>query len=122
MNYPTTPCAITALGDYDWKRGGHLVLFDLNLYVEFPPGTTILISSACFMHGNVPIQENERRYSFTQFSAGSLMQWSAYGCRLANTLEPGVKDQLEKRAEEGLEAQMGRLSLLSDIYENYAED
>lgn len=38
-------CAITTLSDYDPKAGGHLVLWDLKLVIEFPPGSTILILS-----------------------------------------------------------------------------
>lgn len=30
-------CPISAFGDYDPTKGGHLILFDLRLYVEFPP-------------------------------------------------------------------------------------
>ncbi|KAJ7829017.1 hypothetical protein B0H14DRAFT_3465980 [Mycena olivaceomarginata] len=39
-------CAITALGVFDPRRGGHLVLWDLCLIIQFPPGSTILIPSA----------------------------------------------------------------------------
>jgi hypothetical protein len=39
-------CAITALGAFDPQRGGHLVLWDLCLVIQFPPGSTILIPSA----------------------------------------------------------------------------
>ncbi|KAJ7237601.1 hypothetical protein C8J57DRAFT_1529151 [Mycena rebaudengoi] len=39
-------CAITALGKFDWKKGGHLILWDCKLILEFPPGTTILIPSS----------------------------------------------------------------------------
>lgn len=72
-------CAITALGDYDPKRGGHLVLWDLKLVIEFPPGSTILIPSACIRHSNVSIQEGETRYSFTQYAAGGLFRWVDHG-------------------------------------------
>ncbi|KAF7342717.1 hypothetical protein MSAN_02029600 [Mycena sanguinolenta] len=33
-------CFITALGWYDYRRGGHLILWDLRLIIEFPPGAT----------------------------------------------------------------------------------
>ncbi|KAJ7747100.1 hypothetical protein B0H14DRAFT_3514146 [Mycena olivaceomarginata] len=39
-------CAITTLGDFDYKPGGHLVLWDCKLVIEFPPGCTILVPSA----------------------------------------------------------------------------
>ncbi|KAK7038933.1 hypothetical protein VNI00_010324 [Paramarasmius palmivorus] len=72
-------CAITALGDYDWTQGGHLVLWDLKLLIEFPPGTTIYIPSAILCHLNTTIQPHERRYSFTMYSAGGLFRWVEHG-------------------------------------------
>ncbi|KAJ7810494.1 hypothetical protein B0H14DRAFT_3090767 [Mycena olivaceomarginata] len=68
-------CAITALGVFDPRRGGHLVLWDLCLIIQFPPGSTILIPSAILRHSNVGIAEGERRYSFTQYSAAGLFRW-----------------------------------------------
>ncbi|PPQ80230.1 hypothetical protein CVT25_003529, partial [Psilocybe cyanescens] len=68
-------CAITALGNYDHTKGGHLVLWDLGLVIEFPPGSTILIPSSAIHHSNIRIQPGERRYSFTQFSAGGIFRW-----------------------------------------------
>src|SRR5882672_10818714 len=43
-------CAITALGNFDYRQSGHLVLWDLNLVIQFPPGSTILIPSAILSH------------------------------------------------------------------------
>jgi hypothetical protein len=68
-------CAVTALGDYNYKLGGHLVLWECKLVLEFPPGATVLLPSACISHSNIPIQANESRYSFTQYSAGSLFRF-----------------------------------------------
>ncbi|KAK7022815.1 hypothetical protein VNI00_016942 [Paramarasmius palmivorus] len=72
-------CAITALGDFDWRCGGHLVLWDLKLVIEFPPGTTIFIPSALITHSNTSISPGEKRYSFTLYSAGGLFRWVEHG-------------------------------------------
>ncbi|KAK7026662.1 hypothetical protein VNI00_015535 [Paramarasmius palmivorus] len=72
-------CAITALGDYDWHAGSHLVLWDLKLIIEFPPGTSIFIPSALVTHSNTAIAPSERRYSFTMYSAGGLFRWVEHG-------------------------------------------
>ncbi|KAK7015132.1 hypothetical protein VNI00_019213 [Paramarasmius palmivorus] len=72
-------CAITALGNYDWTQGGHLVLWDQKLLIEFPPGTTILIPSAIICHSNTAIAAGETRYSFTMYSAGGLFRWVEHG-------------------------------------------
>ncbi|KAJ7923730.1 hypothetical protein B0H13DRAFT_2230117 [Mycena leptocephala] len=68
-------CAVQALGRFDATKGGHLVLWDLKLVVEFPAGALILLPSATVAHSNVPVQENEERVSFTQFSAGGIFRY-----------------------------------------------
>lgn len=85
-NKPSVPCAITSLGSYDPDKGGHLYLVDLKLIIRFPPGSTILISSASIRHANLPIQPSETRYSVTQFCPGGLYRWVRHGFRPACTL------------------------------------
>lgn len=81
LNVPFGWCAITALGKFNHRVGGHLVLWDLNMVVEFPSGSTILIPSATIRHSNVAIQPKETRHSFTQYTSGSLFRWVACGHR-----------------------------------------
>ncbi|PPQ77495.1 hypothetical protein CVT26_006141 [Gymnopilus dilepis] len=81
-NLPFGLCAVTALGSFDPKRGGHLILWELELVIEFPPGATILLPSAIIAHSNIPVQSNETRYSFAQYTAGSLFRWVEHGCQL----------------------------------------
>ena len=69
-NLPFGMCAVTALGDFDPKKGGHLILWECGLIIEFPPGSTILLPSATISHSNVTVDRDERRYSFTQYTAG----------------------------------------------------
>lgn len=78
-NLPFGWCAITALGQFDYRRGGHLVLWDLKLVIDFPPGSTIMIPSAILRHSNTKIGRRERRYSFTQYTAGGIFRWVDYG-------------------------------------------
>ena len=102
-------CAIQALGDFDATKGGHLVLWDLGLVVEFPAGALILVPSATIAHSNVPVQEHERRTSFTQFSPGGIFRYVHSGFRTDKRLaeeDPVEYERLaelkEKRWEEGL--------------------
>ncbi|KAF9060393.1 hypothetical protein BDP27DRAFT_1493380, partial [Rhodocollybia butyracea] len=74
-------CSITALGKFDYTRGGHLILWDLGLYIRFPPGSTILIPSALLVHSNVPVAPGEERYSFVQYSSAGLFRWVENGFR-----------------------------------------
>jgi hypothetical protein len=105
-------CALTALGEFDHTRGGHLILFGLKLAIQFPAGSTALIPSGCMDHGNTPIREGEVRLSIAQYAAGGLFRWVAYGFRSAKSLlqtKAGkvLKTQIDKDAgerwREGLE-------------------
>jgi hypothetical protein len=92
-------CAITALGNYNPKLGGHIALFDLGLIIEFPPGSTILLPSAVFRHGNTPIQPGETRMSFTQYVAGGLFRYVKYGFRTAKKLVEEEREECKKEID-----------------------
>ncbi|KAJ7017059.1 hypothetical protein C8F04DRAFT_1280151 [Mycena alexandri] len=97
-------CSITALGDYDYTKGGHLILWDCGLVLEFPPGTTIIIPSAAVFHSNIPIGVGERRYSFTQYTSGGIFRWIEHGFQSEEAYfaslspEERVKEREEARA------------------------
>ena len=99
-NLPFGWCAITALGNYDYKKGGHLVLWDLGLVIEFPPGSTIFIPSASLEHSNTSIQKEERRYSFTQYTAGGTFRWVDYGFQKADEYFASLSEE-ERQAVAG---------------------
>ncbi|KAJ7107402.1 hypothetical protein C8R44DRAFT_637440 [Mycena epipterygia] len=98
-------CTITALGMFDYTKGGHLVLWDCKLVLEFPPGMTILIPSAAIYHSNIPIASGERHYSFTQYTAGGLFRWVEHGFKTEeeylDTLSSEEKRLGIERAVEG---------------------
>ncbi|KAJ7738681.1 hypothetical protein DFH07DRAFT_966016 [Mycena maculata] len=76
----------SALGDFDPTTGGHFVLGDLKLVIEFPPGTLILIPSATLSHSNIPVRPGETRVSFTQFTSGGLFRYIDNGFRTEHEL------------------------------------
>ncbi|KAJ7263200.1 hypothetical protein B0H12DRAFT_1269142 [Mycena haematopus] len=106
-------CAVQALGEFDSTKGGHLVLWDMQLVIEFPAGRSqcaafakicltspqsashqihlgppsCLSSSATIAHSNVPVQKEEKRASFTQFSAGGIFRYVDNGFRTVEQLE-----------------------------------
>ncbi|KAJ7467365.1 hypothetical protein B0H11DRAFT_1732801 [Mycena galericulata] len=86
LNLSHGMCGITCTGDFDSKRGGHIHLKQLGLIIEFPSGASILIPSGLLHHGNTPIQPSETRHSFTQYAAGGLFRWAAYGFQSAKSL------------------------------------
>ncbi|KAF8200539.1 hypothetical protein K438DRAFT_1582454 [Mycena galopus ATCC 62051] len=92
-------CSITALGNFDFTRGGHLILWDCKLVLEFPPGTTILSPSAAILHSNIPIAAGERRYSFTQYTAGGLFRWVEHGFQIEEEFFETLTDAEAKQEE-----------------------
>ena len=72
-------CSVTSLGSFDHKKGGHLILWDLNMAIEFPPHSTIFIPSAIIEHSNTAIQPTESRMSITSYNSAGLFRWIAYG-------------------------------------------
>lgn len=107
-------CSVTALGNFDYKKGGHLVLWELGLVVEFPAGSTILIPSAAIHHSNTLIGEDEDRQSFTQYTAGSLFSYINNGYQTveaAGLKGKGKARNIHKKLEEGV----ARYSTLSEL-------
>ncbi|THU87845.1 hypothetical protein K435DRAFT_821824 [Dendrothele bispora CBS 962.96] len=110
-NLPFGWCAIWALGNFDPTKGGHLILWDLKLVVEFPPGSLIFIPSGVCLHSNVPIGTSETRYSFAQFTPSSLFRWVDQGFQtkkeyLTSCSEEDMKrdsEQSQRRWKMGLE-------------------
>lgn len=90
LNCPFGLCAIQALGDFDPTKGGHFVLWDLGIYIQFPPGSLILIPSATLVHSNTPVAKHESRASFTQYCGSGLFRYVDNGCMTESALK--VKD------------------------------
>lgn len=95
-------CAITAVGQFNPQLGGHLVLWDFGIAIEFPPGSTILIPSVLFMHSNASIQDRETRFSIVQYAAGGLFRWVSNGCKTDKALgkSPNGNKGLKQRGEQ----------------------
>ncbi|KAJ3865614.1 MAG: hypothetical protein NXY57DRAFT_907508, partial [Lentinula lateritia] len=87
MNSPGPCCAVTSGGPYDPEKGGQLIVWDLKLIFDFPPGSTILLPSALFRHSNIPVQKGDKRVSFTQYTAGGIHRWLEYGGRTEERFE-----------------------------------
>ncbi|KAI9069582.1 hypothetical protein FKP32DRAFT_1671248 [Trametes sanguinea] len=115
LNLPFGWCAVTAIGDFDPVAGGHLVLWELKMVFEFPPGSTILLPSALLLHSNTPIASGEHRYSFTQFSAGGLFRWAACRFRPMNTLTPEERYAMHCAGRDRWEQGVEMLSLWSEL-------
>ena len=111
-------CAITSMGQFDPKQGGHLILKQLRLVIEFPPRSTILIPSATVTHGNTPILATETRMSVTQYASGGLFRWVRYGFQTEKTLkkeDPRLAKELDALKPMAWKAALDSYSTLSTL-------
>ena len=92
-NLPFGLCAVTALGHFNHRLGGHLTLWPLRLVVEFPPASTVLIPSAIIEHSNTTVGPGEQRHSFTQYSAGGLFRWVEHGFQTNDRYYAGLSEE-----------------------------
>jgi hypothetical protein len=94
-------CLIGALGAFDADQGRHLVCWDYDLIVCFPPGCSILIPSAVVTHSNTPIQDGEEWFSLIQYSAGGLFHWVNNGFQSNHSwLESATAEDVARREAE----------------------
>ncbi|KAJ7200123.1 hypothetical protein GGX14DRAFT_372482, partial [Mycena pura] len=120
LNVPFGWCAVTAMGDFDARTGGHLVLWDLKLVVEFPHAATILLPSATIAHSNIPVAANETRASFTQYTPGGLLRYVDNGFRTERELQeedPAEYARLDALKEKRWELGIGLLSTIDELLE-----
>jgi len=111
-------CSITALGQFDPCRGGHLILWDLGLVIDFPPGSTILIPSALVQHSNTVIQPGEKRYSLTHYAAGGLFRYVKNGmCSDKTFMKEATEAELKQREEDRQQRWSDGLGLFSKMSE-----
>lgn len=97
-------CFITALSWFNHELGGHLILWDLWLIIEFPPGMTIAIPPAIFCHLNISIQQDEKRFSITQYTSAGIFRFINNGFKTNITLE---QEMLKEEAQAWADAVKG---------------
>ncbi|KDQ25054.1 hypothetical protein PLEOSDRAFT_1046943, partial [Pleurotus ostreatus PC15] len=118
LNLANGWCSIIALGRFDHKRGGHIVLWDAKLVIEFPAGSTILIPSSAIMHSNVSVREGESRASFTQYAAGGIFRWVDNGCQrqaVFQQIDPVSYDQRMQERKDGWQKGLAMYSSLNEL-------
>ncbi|KAF9076439.1 hypothetical protein BDP27DRAFT_1357898 [Rhodocollybia butyracea] len=117
-NLPFLWCWIWSLGWFNWRKGGHLVLWDFKLVIEFPPGTAIAIPSGICRHGNTRVGKNEIRYSFTQYSSGGNFRWVDHGFQ---TEEKYRASMTAKEAEDERIRKKGRWKMGLNLFSTLDE-
>ncbi|KAJ3472992.1 hypothetical protein NLI96_g13175 [Meripilus lineatus] len=110
--------AVTALGDFDSEKGGHLVIKTLKLVIQFPPHSTILFMSSVLEHANIPIAPHETRMSLTQYAAGGLFRWVDNGFQTEASLtggNPQAKKSLKDSRKDNWTKAVGKLSTVESL-------
>ncbi|KAJ7123798.1 hypothetical protein C8R43DRAFT_1135849 [Mycena crocata] len=111
--------AITSVGTYA-KARGHIIFFDDEGTVEFPPGSTALFPAGTKRFSFAPVAAHETRYLFRQFCHASVLRWLEKDGQGDTEFEHWASaDQISvweaKRASRGLTA-IKNFSKLNDIY------
>ncbi|KAJ3725335.1 hypothetical protein C8R42DRAFT_576377 [Lentinula raphanica] len=96
-NLPFNLCWIWALGRYDYCSGGHLILWDLKVVVEFPPGSLAAIPSGVCRHSNTKIGRKEKRFSFTQYAPGANFRWVDHGFQTEEIKSEALAERRRKK-------------------------
>lgn len=120
-NLPFGWCAVYASGNFDPKRGGHLILRDLGLMIEFPPGSVVFLPSGTLLHGNTALQNHETRRSFTQYATGGLFRWVYYGFRTEGDMAAMDKERAvhsKKSAPTRIQEAIGLFSTVDSLHKD----
>jgi hypothetical protein len=118
LNAAGVPCAITALGSYNPVRGGHIILFEYGLVIEFLPTSTIYILSGCVRHANTKLQPDETRFSMIQYMPVGLWRHVAYGFRVTRDLTPAEEAEVAQTAPTRLQQVLSMLSTIGSVVQN----
>ncbi|KAJ7701522.1 hypothetical protein B0H17DRAFT_924317 [Mycena rosella] len=121
-NVPFGWCTVQALGHFDPTKGSHLMLWDLELIIEFPAGATILLPSATIAHSNTPVdvRNGEEHAFFTQYTLGGLLRFVDNEFRteteFANEDPEGYLKKCEEK-ESRWERSLRMLSTIDELFE-----
>ncbi|CAA7263527.1 unnamed protein product [Cyclocybe aegerita] len=117
-NLPFGLCSVTALGDFNPAASACFVFYDLGIIVQFPPGSTLILTSAAIVHANSSMGPGETRCSITQYTPGGLFRWVEHGFQLDRKFYSNMMPQAWEKELEAMEerCKMG-LSLFSTLDE-----
>ncbi|KAJ7922178.1 hypothetical protein B0H13DRAFT_1603935, partial [Mycena leptocephala] len=96
--------ALTALGMYNSRYGGDIILWDDGFVIRFPPGATILFPAALMRYSFVEVQAGEKQYTLSQYSPAGLYRYITNGYVNDSTFER----MADKRAMETMHRARGR--------------
>ncbi|THV07166.1 hypothetical protein K435DRAFT_742811 [Dendrothele bispora CBS 962.96] len=96
-------CGIFACGNYNYKKSGHVVLWDLGLVIEFPPGTVVFIPDALLLYSTTKISTtttSETRSLIMLYSDAALFRWVHNGGMTDRQFRENASEELKKEWDE----------------------
>ncbi|KAJ3552345.1 hypothetical protein NP233_g12904 [Leucocoprinus birnbaumii] len=100
MNMAFAWCGVVAIGPYNAIYGGHFVIHNMKLAIQFPHGALILIPSAFLWHSNVPVRHEDHRASVTFYTSGGLYRFIDNCFMRESDLAEAKPQEYAKRQEE----------------------
>lgn len=118
-NYAGSCCPITSGGNFNHKLGRHLILFDWDVAVEFPSGSTIIIPSSSLRHGNAAIQHGKTCISITQYCTGGLICWVQYGFRSVKSCSSQFQELMAAKAGVRWSRALAMFSKVDELHKDH---
>jgi hypothetical protein len=110
--------ALTALGNYNPRWGGELILWDEKKVVKFPPGSTFLFPSTLIRYSFTQIRDGESHYTFQQYAQAGLYRYVESGFRSEATFEATAWMEEREARDRLRDARMGTaLAMYSQLEE-----
>ncbi|KAJ6503463.1 hypothetical protein C8R47DRAFT_969210 [Mycena vitilis] len=111
--------ALTALGNYDSRYGGDIILWDDGFIIRFPPGATILLPAAIMRYSFVNVRPGEKQYAFSQYSPGGLYRYITNGyvndATFENDAGPREMEAVKRARGRRFEAAMKMYSTIDEF-------
>ncbi|KAJ7838430.1 hypothetical protein B0H13DRAFT_1650755, partial [Mycena leptocephala] len=113
--------ALTALGRYNARWGGELILWEEKKVIKFPPGATFLFPAAFTRYSFTQVRAGETQYAFSQYSHSGPFRYVENGFRCEANFETqawkATREAREKMKDDRMAKALGMYSSLDELDE-----
>ncbi|KAJ7983077.1 hypothetical protein DFH06DRAFT_977728 [Mycena polygramma] len=114
--------ALTALGEYDSRWGGELILWEEKKVFRFPPGSTFLFPGTLVRYSFTQVRSGERQYSFSQYAQAGLYRYLENGFMSESVFDATAwrwqREARERVKDARMAKALGMYSQLSELSES----
>ncbi|KAJ7607458.1 hypothetical protein DFH06DRAFT_1018547, partial [Mycena polygramma] len=122
LDMPWAWRALTALGDYNPRWGGELILWEEKKVIKFPPGSMFLFPGCFIRYSFTQVREGEAQYTFGQYAHCGLFRYVESGFRSEAEFEASAWTAEREARDKLRDARMAMaLGMYSHIDELYAQ-